>query len=92
MIKRNVWKHMTKTLRGYSYGRTSQHNKGLYSYRMKYRTHCNAHRTVASRPSDVDQWTHSCHALEQRSAVRPKIYKNFRHYSLNYTKTFGSTA
>ena len=38
MIKLNVWKTKLKLLE-VSYGNISRHNKGVYSYRVKYRTH-----------------------------------------------------
>ena len=41
MIKLNVWK-LTDDQNSLEVGKlwnTSQHNKGLYSYRVKYRTH-----------------------------------------------------
>ena len=39
MLKLNVWNTRLKLLE-VSYGKTSQHTKGLYSYRVKYRIHC----------------------------------------------------
>ena len=42
-----------------SYGKTSQHKKSLYSYRVKYRTHHCVFQTLGYQP------THSRHPLEQ---------------------------